>query len=88
MASNYTVNCFILGSVDGAMFSIDIAPTETVASLRYLMKEKKKLAFDGVEDDDIQLFKAPVNDLMGTVGCWRSDTLEGFLVCRSARARS
>jgi hypothetical protein len=84
MASDYKVNCFILGDRDRSISSIEIAPTETVTSLMYLVKETKKHAFDGVDVDDLDLFKAPVSDLMGTIGWWRPDTLEGLLVYRSA----
>jgi hypothetical protein len=68
MASNYKVNCFILGNEE--VFSIEIAATETIASLKYLIKEAMKHAFEGGDTHLLKLFMAPVSDLMGTIGGW------------------
>jgi hypothetical protein len=67
MRSNYKLNCLVLGDDPSHIFSVDIAPTESVSALKDLIKEKKKHAFRDVDADSLKLWN--VGDLMLMIGC-------------------
>ncbi|KAG2335302.1 hypothetical protein BDR05DRAFT_624489 [Suillus weaverae] len=63
----YKLNCIVLGDDPSHnIFVVDIAPKQTVADLKDLIKDKKKPEFDHVAADRLKLWKVklPVDDAL------------------------
>jgi hypothetical protein len=54
------LNCFVLGDDPGRVFSIRIAATDSVITLKKTIKDEKKPAFDHVPADTLVLWKVSI----------------------------
>jgi Crinkler effector protein N-terminal domain len=56
-SSNLELNCFVHGDDPRHVFPVKIASTESVGTLKEVIKEKKKVALEHVDADALSLWK-------------------------------
>lgn len=56
------LNCLVLGHPSDRIFPVKIALNESVGSLKYAIKEKKKPAFDHIPADILVLWEASISN--------------------------
>ena len=69
------LNCWILGEDPGQGFCVRIASSKTVALLRNAIKEENPHTFDGIDANELRLWK--VSDIRFLIPNTVSDTLQG-----------
>jgi hypothetical protein len=57
MSDMLNINCWVLGDDPQRVFSVEIAKTKMVDSLKKAIKNEKKHAFDGIDADLFDLWK-------------------------------
>ena len=64
MANYLELNCLVFGDDFSHIFPVKIAKTESIGSLKKAIKEEKKVAFQHVDADALEIFKVsiPVNE--------------------------
>ena len=55
MATPLNLNCWVLGEDSSRIFSVEIDCGESVVALKKAIKEKKKVAFDRIDADNLDL---------------------------------
>jgi hypothetical protein len=58
--SNIYISCWILGDEPERRFSVHISPEATVDGLKDVIKEKKRVAFDGIDANTLDLYSISV----------------------------
>jgi hypothetical protein len=57
---NIYISCWILGDEPERRFSVHISPEATVDGLKDMIKEKKRVAFDGIDANTLDLYSISV----------------------------
>jgi hypothetical protein len=57
MSNILKLNCWVLGDDPCHIFSVEIAVSKTVSTLKKAIKDEKKHTFDGIDPDLLDLWK-------------------------------
>src|ERR1700738_4202598 len=82
------LNCLVLGDDTSHIFTIDIGGTKKVSTLKELIKDKNKPAFDHVPAHALNIFKVslPVDDgLDAALKCFRPEDEKDHLLSNTVQ---